>query len=66
MTESQKVLKRRKYMREYMRRRALNNPTRKFPPKPRMNPALYKGDPQNDFAKNMIQFKSGIYKIEFD
>ena len=65
MIESKKVLKRRKYMREYMRRRALKQ-KRKFPAKPRMNPSLYKGDPQNDFSKNMIQFKSGIYKIEFD
>lgn len=61
MNESQKVLKRRKYMREYMRRRALKQP-RKFTPKPRMNPALYKGDPH----QNIIRFNYGTYLIEFD
>ena len=61
MSESQKVLARRKYMREYMRRRALNQ-KRKFPAKPRMNPALYKGDPH----QSVIQFKNGRYLIEFD
>ena len=61
MNESQKVLKRRLYMKEYMRRRALKQ-KRKFPAKPRMNPALYKSDPH----QNIIRFNYGRYLIEFD
>ena len=61
MNDSQKKLERRKYMREYMRRRALKQ-KRKFPNNPRLNPNLYKGD----MIEGMVQFKYGLYKIYFD
>ena len=57
-----KIIARRKYMREYMRRRAVINGSRKFPGKPRMNPNFYKGDPN----QNKINFRSGNYRITFD
>ena len=60
MVESQKVLARRKYMREYMRRRAVLQ-KRKFPQKPRMNPAFYIGDIDQN-----IKFRHGSYRIDFD
>tara|TARA_R110000787_G_scaffold227575_2_gene335241 strand:+ start:323 stop:511 length:189 start_codon:yes stop_codon:yes gene_type:complete len=62
MTDNERIIARRKYMREYMRRRALTTSTRKYPGKPRMNPNFYKGDPN----QIQIQFRPGSYRISFD
>lgn len=67
MTEKQvrkDIVGRRRYMREYMRKRALEGkgPERKFPGKPRLNPYFYNGDSDQ---KN-VRFKTGTYRISFE
>ena len=58
-----RVLARRKYMREYMRKRSLDGKIpRKFPGKPRLNPFFYNGDSNQ---KN-VRFQTGTYRITFD
>ena len=62
-TDHEKVVARRKYMRDYMRKRALDDKTvRKFPGKPRLNPYHYNGDAD----QNNVRFKTGSYRISFD
>ena len=64
LTKFSKKEDRRTYMREYMRKRALEGkgPERKFPGKPRLNPYFYNGD---SLQKN-IRFQLGSYRITFD
>ncbi len=60
----EKIVQRRTYMREYMRKRALENkgPVRRFPGKPRLNPYFYNGDNN----QKHVRFQSGSYRITFD
>ncbi len=62
LEDAKKTINRRDYMREYMRRRAVKQNVRKYPPKPRMNPNLYNGSHDT----KTVQFNHGSYRIEFN